>query len=308
MFIKPSTREYWKQANRIPGYPLREKLHGLFYLRFPYLYIATTTGSNRLGRFLDKVITVFGRIFPPRPAQPGQIVFADTYHGKAIPLETARQLVKIEQNIRIDDLEKVIPYQLARSLVLDHPDHLVALECPCRSAREHPCLPLDVCLIVGEPFASFTLEHHPDRSRAITSQEAVAILEEEDARGHVHHAFFKEAVLERFYAICNCCSCCCGAIQAHLHGTPMLASSGYTAKVDEDICIGCSECTSYCQFEAISVSEGLNLVNIERCMGCGVCVSHCPQGAIELVLAPEKGIPLEMVKVVEMSSLLPQNE
>jgi Pyruvate/2-oxoacid:ferredoxin oxidoreductase delta subunit len=308
MFIKPSTREYWKQANRIPGYPLREKLHGLFYLRFPYLYIATTTGSNRLGRFLDKVITVFGRIFPPRPAQPGQIVFADTYHGKAIPLETARQLVKIEQNIRIDDLEKVIPYQLARSLVLDHPDHLVALECPCRSAREHPCLPLDVCLIVGEPFASFTLEHHPDRSRAITSQEAVAILEEEDARGHVHHAFFKEAVLERFYAICNCCSCCCGAIQAHLHGTPMLASSGYTAKVDEDICIGCSECTSYCQFEAISVSEGLNLVNIERCMGCGVCVSHCPQGAIDLVLAPEKGIPLEMVKVVEMSSLLPQNE
>jgi heterodisulfide reductase subunit A-like polyferredoxin len=88
----------------------------------------------------------------------------------------------------------------------------------------------------------------------------------------------------------------------------MLASSGYTAKVDEDICIGCSECTSYCQFEAISVSEGLNLVNIERCMGCGVCVSHCPQGAIDLVLAPEKGIPLEMVKVVEMSSLLPQNE
>ena len=213
-------------------------------------------------------------------------------------MQAARELVSVKENICVGDLEKVIPYQLARTIVLDHPDHIVALDCPCRVARENPCLPLDVCLIVGEPFASFTLEHHADRSRAITSAEAVEILEAEDKRGHVHHAFFKEAVLERFYAICNCCSCCCGAMQAHQHGTPMLASSGYTARVDEDMCIGCGDCNEFCQFDALSVDEGVNQVDFAVCMGCGVCVSHCEYGAIQLVLTPEKGMPLEMKALV----------
>ena len=298
MMIKPSTREFWKRANAIKGYPLAEKIHGYFYLRFPYFYIATGTGSNRLGKLGEKVFSAVHKVFPPAPPKPGQITFADTYHGKVIPLQTARELVSVKENICVNDLEKVIPYQLARAIVLDHPEHIVALDCPCRVARENPCLPLDVCLIVGEPFASFTLEHHAGRSRAITSVEAVEILEAEDKRGHVHHAFFKEAVLERFYAICNCCSCCCGAMQAHQHGTPMLASSGYTARVDEDMCIGCGDCNEFCQFYALSIIEGVNTVDFSACMGCGVCVSHCEYGAIQLVLTPEKGIPLEMAGLV----------
>jgi Pyruvate/2-oxoacid:ferredoxin oxidoreductase delta subunit len=295
MMIKPSTRDFWKRANAIKGYPLAEKIHGYFYLRWPYFYIATGTGSNQLGKFGNKVISAMQKVFPPVPLKQGKITFVDTYHGKVVPLQTARELVSVKENISINDLEKVIPYQLARSIILDHPDHIVALDCPCRVARENPCLPLDVCLIIGEPFASFSLEHHADRSRAITSAEAVEILEAEDKRGHVHHAFFKEAVLERFYAICNCCSCCCGAMQAHQHGTPMLASSGYTARVDADTCIGCGACNEFCQFSALSINEELNTVDFAACMGCGVCVSHCEHGAIQLVLTPEKGIPLEMM-------------
>ena len=299
--MRKSLIKYWQEANQIPGYPVREKFHGYFYMRFPYLYIGFGTGTNWPGRFFRKLSALASRIFPRRPRPAGGITFADTYHGKVVPLQAARELVSVKENIHVDDLEQVIPYKLARSLVLDHPDHIVALECPCRAGRENPCLPLDVCLIVGEPFASFVLEHHPSRSHAITSEGAIAILEAEEERGHVHHAFFKEAVLQRFYAICNCCSCCCGAMQAHLHGTPMLASSGYTARVNEDLCIGCGECAGYCQFGAISVVANLNHVDLEKCMGCGVCTSHCPQGAIELVLAPAKGIPLEMEKVLAQS-------
>ena len=291
-------RNFWQEASRIPGYPLGEKLHGWFYMRFPYLYIATGTRSNWLGRFGAGVILFFNRLFPPRPPKPGAITFADTYHGKVVTLQTARELVSVKENISVPDLEQVIPYKLARALILEEPDHIAVLDCPCRMAREHPCLPMDVCLIVGEPFVGMVLKHHPQRSRAITSAEAIEILEAEEARGHVHHAFFKEAVLERFYAICNCCSCCCGAMQAQRNGTPMLASSGYLAQVDETLCIGCGECESYCQFGAITVSDGVSHVEYEKCMGCGVCVSHCPQDAVELVLAPEKGIPLEMAKIL----------
>lgn len=292
------TRKFWQEAGRIPGYPLTEKIHGWFYMRFPYLYIATGTRSNRLGRIGAAVIGFIQRIFPPRAPKPGAITFADTYHGKVVPLQTARELVRVKENVRVPDLEQVIPYKLARSLILDQPDHIAALDCPCRAARENPCLPLDVCLIIGEPFVSMVLKHHPQRARAITSAEAIEILEAEEARGHVHHAFFKEAVLERFYAICNCCSCCCGAMQAHQNGTPMLASSGYVAVVDESLCVGCGECESHCQFGAITVDAGVSRVELEKCMGCGVCVSHCPQEGIELVLAPEKGIPLEMSRIL----------
>jgi ferredoxin len=34
-------------------------------------------------------------------------------------------------------------------------------------------------------------------------------------------------------------------------------------------------------------------------MGCGVCVNQCPEKAIELVLAPEKGVPFEIEKLMQ---------
>ena len=208
-----------------------------------------------------------------------------------------KQLVSVQQDIRLENLENIIPYQLAKDIILHHPDHLAVLDCPCRASRENPCLPLDVCMVVGEPFVSMILEHHPRRSRSISLPEALQILEEEDKRGHVHHAFFKDAMLGRYYAICNCCSCCCGAIQAHEHGTPMLASSGYVAVVDNDLCIGCGNCNDYCQFHALSLMDGVNKVSFELCMGCGICVSKCDIQAITLEIDPIKGIPLEINQI-----------
>lgn len=228
-----------------------------------------------------------------------RFTFADTYHGKVVPLSAARQLVMVNEPVRLLDLEPIIPYQKARDIVLQHPDHIVALDCPCRSARPDPCLPLDVCLIVGEPFAGFVLEHHPQRSRHISQEEAVEILRLEDERGHVHHAFFKDAMLGRFYAICNCCACCCGAMQAQRNGTPMLASSGYLAQVDKTLCIGCQTCREFCQFGALKLEGNEMGVFEDRCMGCGICVSKCDQQAITLVRSPDKGEPLEIFQLME---------
>jgi len=289
--LRPSVKAFLKEASRIPNYPLFERLHGYIYMRFPYLYIGIGTGEHPLAPLFRFIASLVTRLFPPSLGSPE---FADTYHGKVIPLETARQLVSIREEIRVSYPEQVIPYKLARDLILQNPDHIVVLDCPCRVSRQHPCLPLDVCLIIGEPFASMVIEHHPKRSRWISQKEALNILEAEESRGHVHHAFFKQAVLGRFYAICNCCSCCCGAIQAHRNGTPMLASSGYLSYVNEDLCMGCGTCNDYCQFEALSLENGYAKVDTERCMGCGVCVSHCSQGALSLIIAPQKGEPLQI--------------
>jgi ferredoxin len=239
----------------------------------------------------------------PHSADLPSNTYADGYHGKVVPLDAAKQLVSVNEPVRLPDLEQVVPYVHARNIILQNPDHIIALDCPCRTSRKDPCLPLDVCLVVGEPFAGLVAEHHPAHSRWITSQEAVEILKAEDERGHAHHAFFKDAMLGRFYAICNCCSCCCGAIQAHKRGTPMLASSGYISQIDEDLCIGCGDCAETCQFGAIHVNSYAR-VNDELCMGCGVCQSHCDQEAISLVRDPSRGQPLEIFNLMEQISAL----
>jgi len=296
-FIGPSTRAWIAEARKTPGYSLLDFVHGYLYGRWPYLYIGIGKGDHPLSKRLAPAFGWINRLITKRkPGESAQlsIGFADTYHGKTVPLETATRLVSIDEEVRLPDLEQVIPYKRARSLILQNPDHIVVLDCPCRAAKSNPCLPLDVCLIVGEPFASFVQEHQPDRSRRITRQEAVAILKAEDERGHVHHAFFKDAMLDRFYAICNCCECCCGAMQAQRKGIPMLASSGYISHVDTDLCMGCGDCTSYCQFHALEIVDDVNHVIYENCMGCGVCIDKCDHDALSLVREEAKGRPLEV--------------
>ncbi len=302
-FIRnPATRAFYAEFVARPDYSIWKLLHGYVYGRWPQLYIALGTGRHPLARMLKSLSSLFRTSTPssgePGLSSPGQRAFADTYHGKVLHLDHARKLVAVNRSIDLGDLEHVIPYAAAREIVLRHPDHILALNCPCRASRPNPCGPVDVCLIVGEPFAGFIAEHHPDKSRWITQEEAQEILKAEHNRGHVHHAFFKDVMLGRFYAICNCCSCCCGAMQAHRSGTPMLASSGYVCVMDRESCIDCGLCAKYCQFQAIQRRGDGWEVDGVACMGCGVCVPKCPQAALSLVRASYRGEPLNIQEIM----------
>lgn len=299
--MKASTRSFFREAKSVPDYSFWDWLHGYIYGRWPYLYISVATGEHPMTRFFLPVWQIISKIFQPvisNSSKSDRATSADTYHGKVMPLKEASKLVMINEDINLGDLEQIIPYTRARDIVLHNPNHIVALECPCRASRSDPCLPLDICLVVGEPFSSFVIDHHPRRSRWITQEEAVEILREEHKQGHVHHAFFKDAMLGRFYAICNCCSCCCGAMQAWRNGTPMLAPSGYVCRIDYPLCEGCGTCVESCQFGALELRNGKVYENEELCMGCGVCVSKCERGAHSLVLDPAKGEPLDIHNLI----------
>jgi Pyruvate/2-oxoacid:ferredoxin oxidoreductase delta subunit len=309
--ISPATRQFLREAWETQEHSLWGVLHSYIYARWPYLYIGIGNGDHPIARKFSLVTRTWRKVFPKKrqKAKPTPSLtqasgtVADGYHGKAMPLAAARQLVTVQQPIRIPDLEQVIPYIRARALILQNPNHVVVMVCPCRAAKENPCQPLDVCLVIGEPFASFMLEHHPSRARRITQAQAIEIIEQQDAQGRVHHAFFQDTMLGRLFGLCNCCSCCCGAIKAHRNGTPMLASSGYLAQVDEEECIACNDCQAYCQFKALDLVSGTMCVDEERCMGCGVCVSKCPQEAISLRRESSKGIPLEIGSLSELMTM-----
>ena len=307
--ILPSTRAFLDEARRTPEFSTFDIIHGYIYARWLYLYIGVGTGEHPIARAIKLLADLFSKVFPSKPKLgDDQITFADTYHGKVMTLEAARQLVTVKEDVQLPDLEQVIPYALARDIILNNPEHIVALECPCRTSRPKPCLPLDVCLVVGEPFASFVIDHHPHRAHWVTPEAAVEILEGEHSRGHVHHAFFKDAMFGRFYAICNCCSCCCGARQAMRNGTPMLASSGYMSHVDVELCVGCRDCVEVCPFEALIMNNDVVELQTMACMGCGVCVSTCNEGALSLLRNPSAAEPLEihnlMAQSIDMASCL----
>lgn len=301
LFFKPSTRAFYDQARAAPDFSWTAWLHGYVYGRWPYLYISAGTGRHPLARLLRPLYRLFKlqQDKTSSDAANGKIAFAHGYHGKVVPLEQARKLVTVKQDIDLGDLEQVIPYAAARDIVLQSPGHITVLECPCRASRPEPCLPLDVCLIVGEPFAGFIAEHHPRRARRISQQDALDILAAEQQRGHVHHAFFKDVMLGRFYAICNCCACCCGAMQARRNGVPMLAASGYVCRLAPGLCKGCGRCVEHCQFAALTLDGDSVILDAAACMGCGVCAAVCPTGAVTLIRDPVKGDPLDIQQLAQ---------
>lgn len=280
------TRLFWRMF-RQDGKPWWQFVHGYAYGRWPYKYIGSAIGGLKS---LRRWRVVFAP-FLIRALSPER--WANGYHGKTVRTEDALRLVNVQEDVALPQSESVIPFSRARDLVLRQPDHIVVLDCPCRLARKNPCLPLDVCLIIGEPFASFVLAHHPEKARAIKVQEAEDILQAEAERGHVHQAFFNEAMADRFYAICNCCSCCCGAMQAYRSGSPMVISSGYLARVDAERCQACGLCAERCPFDAITIHH-VAIIDAEACMGCGVCVTGCEAGAIELLCDETKPEPLQI--------------
>jgi Na+-translocating ferredoxin:NAD+ oxidoreductase RNF subunit RnfB len=50
-------------------------------------------------------------------------------------------------------------------------------------------------------------------------------------------------------------------------------------------CLGLGSCALACSLNAISMKEGLAVIDPERCTGCGACVSVCPHDVICLVPA-----------------------
>jgi ferredoxin len=124
------------------------------------------------------------------------------------------------------------------------------------------------------------------------------LIEAEYKRGHIQTAWFKDVCFSRFYAICDCCTCCCIGIQAIAkYHIPMAASSGYVARVDDTICSGCGECEKICPFSAIKVHRVAE-VDRETCLGCGVCVEQCPENALQLILDKSKGEPMDVRELV----------
>jgi len=88
-------------------------------------------------------------------------------------------------------------------------------------------------------------------------------------------------------------------LDAHGYGSPnevrglaLRSASDFwetgTPVVVTDACNGCDLCEPSCPYEAITVVDGLAVIDYEHCERCGLCLTRCHRGAIEWV-APGPG-------------------
>ncbi len=281
--MKPSTRAYIRSV----GWQRPDLwLHGIFYFSHTLQYI-----------HMGRLATGFAHRIPAHMKRH----YAETYHGKLVPLEEAKKLVTVSEDIELRDLEHIIPYKTCKDIVLRNPDAILACKCVCRMTSPNHCQPDEVCLIIGEPYVSYILDHQPEFCRRVTAEEAVEILRQTDEAGCLHAAFFKDVTGGRFYAICNCCPCCCVALKSHrFHGVPFYGHSGLEPSFS-DACNGCRKCVKACPFESLTAGEAHEqpILNRETCMGCGTCRTACPQDAITLVEAPGRPAPLRLDELLD---------
>ena len=305
--MKKSTEEFLKMFGKGKE-ALGKMAEGYIYLKWINLYIYhirnVVPDPEVTLRYPEEVATPEADELAKMAAEQAFPTLASaetsTYHSNVVKLDDAKSLVTVKQEISLTNLETIVPFKHARDIILKNPDHIAVIDCSCRSTKENPCKPIDVCIAVGEPYASFALEHKVNNARKISQEEAVEIIEAEDDRGHIHTAWFKEAMGGRFYAICNCCKCCCAAMRGFRWGVPIIAPSGYVSEISED-CNGCGQCIDFCQFEALTLKDERAEVIYDKCMGCGVCETKCPVDAISLKRDPAKGNPLDIKALMKQA-------
>jgi len=179
------------------------------------------------------------------------------HYGQIVPLEDIEKIV---------DLVKVV----------------VRLPCVCRKVT----LGKDVryCFGVSAPVKGIFNEF-PDLTHdfeVMSPEQAKKAFREMDEQGLVHSVWTFQTPF--IGGLCNCDADCLAYQMSFNHNFPMFFKAEYLAVTDLDLCTGCKDCKSFCQYGAITYSAFNNKCSVDpqRCFGCGVCRAACPNEAITL--------------------------
>ena len=198
----------------------------------------------------------------------------------------------------------ILDYERATHII-EEADFIGVGTCFCRHKNYHlgiPCrqnAPMETCLTFGNVARS--LAQHGGYTRPIDKSEAKEILEMCYGYNLVQMG---ENVREHPAFMCNCCGCCCEALETVRRFSPMqpIATTNYIPKINYNDCVSCGKCEKVCPILAISMQENNLPVSDSKgekpikkrrpvidesiCLGCGVCARNCPKKAITLQRRP----------------------
>lgn len=295
--MKESTKKIFKMH----GWRVDRAIHNYLYFTFYDLYVKGALYLTKI------VVALFSRLRLTRYVP--QFIF-DRYHAKILSRGDVTKLLSLDEDVLLgpDTTKRIVPYKYANKIVLREPGYIAVMDCPCKLELKDPCQPVASCIAVGRPLVDFWMEHCGKyHVRRIDKEEALDIIKEHRANGHVNQVFFKVATGGSMGVLCNCCPKCCVSMRAtaltrKIKGAEDIsqyAASGYLVKHDPDKCALCGACVEACNFGAIEIRGGERIYRPERCMGCELCVERCERGALSLAWEEGGLIPLDIDIVKE---------
>ena len=159
-----------------------------------------------------------------------------------------------ESVLMTEKTNHILDYERATHII-EEADFIGVGTCFCRHKNYHlgiPCklnAPMETCLTFGNVARS--LAEHGGYTRPIDKVEAKEILEMSYSCNLVQMG---ENVREHPAFMCNCCGCCCEALEAVRRFSPMqpIATTNYIPKINYDDCVSCGKCEKVCPILAIS--------------------------------------------------------
>jgi NAD-dependent dihydropyrimidine dehydrogenase PreA subunit len=214
--------------------------------------------------------------------------YSESAFAKEFYTRTPSFMKAIPIGIEVKNDSSIEPYESVISII-EGANSWAVRDCVCKKEKAiltgKKCdKPMEVCMSFSVMPNAFD---NDDTSRAITKEEAYAIIKMAEEEGLVHMTSNYKSGL--FY-ICNCCKCCCHPLSKYVSLSKLaVAKSAYVAVVEEDLCASCGTCIDRCQAEAIDLNDTASIN--KHCLGCGLCVSTCPSNAIRLVAREKEDIP-----------------
>jgi len=195
-----------------------------------------------------------------------------------------------EQALSVENSLHVLDYERA-SYTIETAKNIGVSTCYCRHKKHHTggaCdAPLDICMTFSETAESLSKYGY---ARKIDKVEGMELLAQAKEHNLVQ---FGENAQNNVSFLCNCCGCCCEALQAARKFSFLnpVHTSNFLPSINELTCTGCSKCVEVCPVEAMSLVSAndekkpkrkIAKLNVDRCLGCGVCVNTCRNSALLL--------------------------
>lgn len=195
-----------------------------------------------------------------------------------------------EQALSVENSLQVLDYERA-SYTIQTAKNIGVSTCYCRHKKHHTggaCdAPLDICMTFSETAESLSKYGY---ARKIDKVEGMELLAQAQEHNLVQ---FGENAQNNVSFICNCCGCCCEALQAARKFSFLnpVHTSNFLPSINEGTCNGCMKCVDVCPVEAMSIVSAndekkpkrkIARLDEDRCLGCGVCVNACKSSAILL--------------------------